>query len=85
MNSRERLKKVLNGEKVVLIGNIEERLFEVGNKKDIEVAVKTAIEEANGTPFILCPTTVPLTTPLDKRIKENIIHYIDCGIKYGKL
>ncbi len=73
------------GEKVVLIGNIEERLFEIGSKKDIEVAVKTAIEEAEGTPFILCPTAMPLTTPLDKKIKENIIHYIDCGIKYGKL
>jgi len=73
------------GEKIVLIGNIEERLFEIGNKEDIEEAVKKAIEEAEGTPFILCPTAMPLTTPLDRKIKENIIHYIDCGIKYGKL
>ncbi len=74
------------GERVVLVGNIEERLFEIGTKDEIEIAVRTAIEEgANKGPFILCPTAMPLTTPLDKRIQENIIHYIDCGIKYGRL
>lgn len=73
------------GERIVLIGNIEERLFEIGSKKDIEEAVKKAIEETEGTSFILCPTAMPLTTPLDKKIKENIIHYIDSGIKYGKI
>ncbi|MGC8971483.1 MAG: uroporphyrinogen decarboxylase family protein [bacterium] len=78
-------RKIL-GEKVVLIGNIEERLFEVGTKSEIEIAVKTAIEEgSNSGPFILCPTAMPLTTPLDRKIQENIIHYIDCSIKYGKL
>lgn len=74
------------GERMVLIGNIEERLFEIGTKAEIDIAVRTAIEEgASNGPFILCPTAMPLTTPLDKRIQENIIHYIDCGIRYGKL
>lgn len=70
---------------VTLIGNIEERLFEVGSKDDIENAVKKAIEEASGGGFILCPTAMPLTSPLDKKIQEKIIHYIDCGTKYGKV
>ncbi len=71
------------GDKVTLIGNIEERVFHMGSKEDVERAVRTAIEEgASGGPFILCPTAMPLTTPLDKKIQENIIHYIDCGIKY---
>ena len=74
------------GNKVVLIGNIEERLFEVGSKEDIETAVQKAIDEgAKDGPFILCPTAMPLTTPLDPKICENIIYYIDCGIKYGKV
>lgn len=73
------------GDKVVLIGNIEERLFEIGTKDDIEVAVRTAIEEgASRGPFILCPTAMPLTTPLDEKIQKNIMHFIDSGIKYGK-
>jgi len=73
------------GERVVLIGNIEERLFEIGTKAEIELAVKTAIEEGSADgPFILCPTAMPLNTPLDKKVQENIIHYIDCGIRYGK-
>lgn len=70
---------------VTLMGNIEERLFEVEGKDDIEDAVRKAIEGASGGGFILCPTSTPLTTPLDRRIQENIIHYIDCGIKYGEI
>ncbi len=74
------------GEKCVLIGNIEERLFETGTKADLEEAVKKAMDEAAGNgPFILCPTAMPLTSPLDRKIQEKIIHYIDCGIKYGGL
>ena len=74
------------GNKVTLIGNIEERILEIGTKKDVENAVRKAI--ADGTKgeggFILCPTAMPLTTPLDKKIQENIVSYIDFGIKYGK-
>lgn len=74
------------GSDVTLIGNIEERLFEIGDKDDIERQVRKAIE--GGSPdggFILCPTAMPLTTPLQKRIQRNIMHYIDFGIKYGRL
>ena len=74
------------GSEVTLIGNIEERVFEVGDKRDIERWVKKAIREgASGGGFILCPTAMPMTTPLSKRVKENIIYYIDCGLKYGRL
>jgi len=75
------------GEKITLIGNIEERLFETGKKEDVETAVKKAIKEGTSGEggFILCPTAMPLNTPLDKKIQENIIHYIDCGLKYGVL
>lgn len=78
-------RKIL-GKKITLFGNVEERLFEIGTKDDVEKAVRKAIGEgaANG-PFVLCPTAMPLTTPLDKKIQENIIHYIDCGLKYGVL
>ena len=78
-------RKIL-GQKITLFGNIEERLFEIGDKNDVEKAVQKAIEEgaANG-PFVLCPTAMPLNTPLDKKIQANIIHYIDCGLKYGTL
>ncbi len=73
------------GNKVTLIGNIEERLFEIGSKSDIEDAVRIAIQDAaTGGPFILCPTAMPLATPLDKRVQANIIHYIDCGIRFGR-
>jgi len=75
------------GNKVTLIGNIEERLLETGSKEEVENAVRKAAEEgktSNGA-FILCPTAMPLTTPLNKKVQENIIHYIDCGINYGKI
>ena len=74
------------GSEVTLIGNIEERVFEVGDKPDIEHWVKKAIREgASGGGFILCPTAMPMTTPLSRKVKENIIYYIDCGLKYGRL
>ena len=71
-------------EGVTLIGNIEERLFEAGSKADVEEAVARAMEQMRGGRFILCTTAMPLTTPLKKEIQENVIHYIDCGLKYGK-
>ena len=74
------------GNKVTLIGNIEERLLEIGTKEDIESAVSKAITDGTKGEggFILCPTAMPFTTPLDKKIEENIISYIDFGVKYGK-
>jgi len=82
-----KLEEVSNilGDKITLIGNIEERLLEIGTKGDIENAVKEAIKDGTKGEggFILCPTAMPLTTPLDNKIKENIIFYIDMGIKYG--
>ena len=78
-------RKIL-GTKTVLIGNIEERLFEIGRKTDIEKQVKKAISQTAATGvFILCPTAMPISTPLKKKIQQNIIHYIDCGLKYGQL
>ncbi|MBS7657033.1 hypothetical protein KEJ33_03825 [Candidatus Bathyarchaeota archaeon] len=73
------------GAETVLIGNIEERLFEVGSKKDIENQVKKAISQAAYSGgFVLCPTAMPITTPLKRKIQQNILHYIDCGLKYGQ-
>ena len=72
------------GDRVVLIGNIEERLFEMGTPEQIDRAVATAVAEgAAGGPFILCPTAMPLTTPLPPRVADNILRYVDCGLRYG--
>ncbi len=74
------------GAETVLMGNVEERLFEIGTKADVEKQVKRAIKQAASTGgFILCPTAMPITTPLKGKIQRNIIHYIDCGLKYGQL
>ena len=74
------------GAETVLMGNVEERLFEMGTEADVERQVKKAIRHAAGTGgFILCPTAMPITTPLKRKIQQNIIHYIHCGLKYGKI
>jgi uroporphyrinogen-III decarboxylase len=74
------------GAETVLIGNIEERLLEIGRKTDIDRQVKKAISQAATTGgFILCPTAMPISTPLKRKIQQNIMHYIDCGLKYGQL
>ncbi|HIE19332.1 TPA: hypothetical protein EYP75_06360, partial [Candidatus Bathyarchaeota archaeon] len=67
-------RKIL-GSEVVLIGNIEERLLEIGSKREIEEHVRKAIKEGSSSGgFILSPTAMPVTTPLKKKIKQNIIH-----------
>ena len=72
------------GSKVTLIGNIEARLLEYGEKTEIERKIKKAIEEGASTgSFILSPTAMPFKTPLSTKAKENILHYIDCGLAYG--
>ncbi|OPZ89532.1 MAG: methylcobalamin:coenzyme M methyltransferase [candidate division TA06 bacterium ADurb.Bin417] len=72
------------GSRMVLVGNVEERLLEIGSAAEIEAAVRSAVEAgARGGPFILCPTAMPLTTPLSEKVQGNIRHYIDCGLKYG--
>jgi uroporphyrinogen-III decarboxylase len=74
------------GAETVLIGNIEERLFEIGSKIDIEKQVKKVVEQVADTGgFILCPTAMPISTPLKRKIQQNIIYYINCGLKYGQL
>jgi hypothetical protein len=76
----------LLGDETVLIGNIEERLLEIGSKQIIEKQVKKAISQgASAGGFILCPTAMPITTPLAPKTQKNIIHYINCGLKHGKL
>ena len=73
------------GDKITLMGNIEERCFEVYSKDEMDAIVKKTMKE--GAPrgrFVLLPTAMPLTTPLKPKIKENIIQYIDSGLTYGE-
>ena len=73
------------GNKITLMGNVEERCFEVCSREEMDNIVRRAIEEgAPGGRFVLLPTAMPFTTPLKQRIKENIIQYIDSGLSYGE-
>jgi len=73
------------GENITLMGNIEERCFEICSKNEMDAIIKKTMEEgAPGGRFVLLPTAMPLTTPLKPKIKENIIQYIDSGLAYGK-
>ncbi len=77
--------KKRTGNKITLMGNIEERCFETYSKKEIDALVCKTIEEgAFGGRFVLLPTSMPLTSPLNPKTKENIIQYIDSALRYGK-
>lgn len=73
----------LLGEDVILFGNVEECIFEIGTPGEVREAVRIAIEAVEGKNFVLTPTAMPLTTPLDPKIKDNILAYIDAGIEFG--
>jgi len=72
------------GHKITLCGNMEMRDFEVGAPEEIDLKVRKIMEDAKGGGgFILMPAATPITQPLPLRIAENLIQFIDSGIKHG--
>ena len=73
------------GDKITLVGNVEERLLEYSTAAEIDAYVKQLMETGKpGGRFVLCPTAMPLHSPLQPKISDNIIAMVEAGLKYGK-
>jgi uroporphyrinogen-III decarboxylase len=73
------------GDKITLIGNIELRFIEHWKPAEIDQYVQKVMEQAKTAGrFVLCPTAMPIHTPLEAKISDNIIAMVEAGLKYGK-
>lgn len=73
------------GAKIVLIGNVELRFIEHWTSGEIDQYVQKVMEQAKaGGRFVLCPTAMPIHSPLEPKISDNIIAMVEAGLKYGK-
>jgi len=65
-----------------LIGNIQYSDLCQRSTREIERLVEQAICEGGRQHFILGPTEFPISA-LDERLSDNLLCYIEAGIKYG--
>lgn len=72
------------GDRLVLMGNVELKDLERKTADEIERLVERLMEEAKpGGGFVLMPTAAPLSSPLPPKLEENLLRFIDAGIRYG--
>ncbi|MEA4890311.1 MAG: uroporphyrinogen decarboxylase family protein [Clostridiaceae bacterium] len=77
--------KSLYGGRFTLCGNLEVREFEFSTAERIDEAVKKIMEEAkDGGGFILMPTATPCCVPLTPKAEENLLQFVESGLKYGQ-
>lgn len=67
---------------MTLIGNIQYSDLCQRSTQEIEALVERAICEGGRKHFILGPTEFPISA-LDGRLRDNLLCYIEAGVKYG--
>ncbi len=67
---------------MTLIGNIQYSDLCQLSAQEIETLVERAICEGGRKHFILGPTEFPISA-IDERLRDNLLCYIEAGIKYG--
>jgi hypothetical protein len=66
------------GDRLCLIGNIETDLLERGSEEEVARAVRECMDAAKaGGGYIICPTAMPICSPLPDRASRNIIRYLE--------
>ena len=72
------------GRDICLIGNIQYDDLVRLSPDEMEETVRRAVSSAkDGGGFILAPSCTPYHTPLPAAVEENIIRYIEAGLKLG--
>jgi len=69
---------------ITISGNMEFRDLEICTPREIDAKVKAIMDAAKpGGAFILQPTAEPITSPLPKRLEENMMQFVESGRKWG--
>ncbi|MDP2982320.1 MAG: uroporphyrinogen decarboxylase family protein, partial [Candidatus Latescibacter sp.] len=67
----------------IVFGGIDEVVFTMGSKDELRAAVKTCLDDSRGAgaPYILSQSATPFYDPLTPSAKENILLFMELGIK----
>lgn len=72
------------GDRFCLMGGIELRDLEAGDRRQIDRLVREAMEAAKGgSGFVLMPTACPLDANLSARTEGNYLQLIESALQYG--
>ncbi len=70
------------GDRICLMGNIQESMFELATERELRDIVRRTLEVgAPGGRFVLLPTATPITVPLPAQVERNLFAYIDEGLR----
>jgi len=76
--------KLILGQDMCLMGNIQESLFELHTPEEVRREVVRVMETGKpGGRFVLMPTATPITVPLPGRVEENLFAFAETGLEYG--
>ncbi len=75
------------GREVVVMGNIELRELESARSEEIDCRVRRVMDiiHRSDCRFILLPSAAPIVSPLPARTAENLIQFLESGVKYGRI
>jgi hypothetical protein len=66
------------GDRLCLIGNVQTRVLEHGTEQQVAETVRRCMDDAKeGGGYILCPTAMPILSPLPEKVARNLIAYIE--------
>ena len=77
--------KALYGDRMTLMGNVELKELEQDTPEQIDALVRGVMADGKpGGGFILLPTATPINIPLNPRTEENLLQFIESGLRYGQ-
>ena len=70
------------GDRICLMGNIQESMFELATEQELRDVVRRALDAgAPGGRFVLLPTATPITVPLPAHVERNLFAYVDEALR----
>ncbi|MHB0998093.1 MAG: uroporphyrinogen decarboxylase family protein [Armatimonadota bacterium] len=77
--------KRIYGNDIVLLGNIEMSLLEMGETEDVVEYVKDMVTVGKkGGGYIALPSSFPFKYDLDERTERNYLAFIETALEYGR-
>jgi len=75
------IKRIL-GDKLCLMGNIQESMFELHTAEEVRAEVRRIKEIASpGGRYVIMPTATPISVPLPEKVEENVFAFMETALE----